>query len=120
VKLLANENFPLPSVTELKRQGHDIASITLLAPGMADEDVLALAHRENRILLTFDRDYGMLVYQNRMPAPPAILYLRFRPHSPLEPAAVVAPILNLGLIAIRGSFFVVERDSFRRRALPSS
>ena len=118
MKLLANENFPLPSVAELQRQGHDIVSITLLSPGLTDRDVLALAHREDRVLLTFDRDYGMLVYQNRLPPPPAIIFLRFRPQSPLEPAAIAAPILNLGITAIRGSFFVVERDSFRRRPLP--
>ena len=119
MKLLADENFPLPSVAELKRHGHDILSISLHSPGMADENVLALAHRENRVLLTFDRDYGMLVYQKRFPSPPAILYLRFRPQTPEEPAAIVAPILNLGIVAIRGAFFVIERDAIRRRALPA-
>lgn len=118
MKLLANENFPLPSVRELQRQGHDVVSISLLSPGMSDENVLALAHREQRVLVTFDRDYGMLVYQERQPPPPAILYLRFRPKFPDEAATIISTILNLGLPTIRGAFFVVERDAIRRRALP--
>jgi predicted nuclease of predicted toxin-antitoxin system len=118
VKLRANENIPLPSVAELQRQGHDVLSISLQSPGIMDEEVLTLARREGRVLLTFDRDYGMLVYSRRLPAPPAIVFLRFRPRSPLEPATIIAPLLDLGEKSLRGHFIVVERDGCRRRPLP--
>jgi predicted nuclease of predicted toxin-antitoxin system len=120
VKLLANENVPLPSVAELQRRGHDVLSISLHSPGMADEDVLALARREARILITFDRDYGMLVYARHLPSPPAILFLRFRPRTPREPATIVAALLEQSAESLRGFFVVVERGACRRRPLPTS
>jgi len=33
-----------------------------IAPGLADEDVLARAVADNRIFLTEDRDFGQLVF----------------------------------------------------------
>jgi hypothetical protein len=57
VKLLANENVPLPSVAAIQQQGHDIVSISLCSPGVTDEQVLAAAHREGRIFfIVVERD----------------------------------------------------------------
>ena len=120
MKLLANENVPLPTVEELRRQGHDIRSVSLDSPGIPDEEVLLRAHREERVLLTFDRDYGMLVYRRRLPVPPAILYLRFQPQTPIEAAARLQPLLASGEKFMRGFFVVLERDACRRRPLPSA
>jgi predicted nuclease of predicted toxin-antitoxin system len=118
VKLLANENFPLPSVSLLQQQGYDVDSMSTRSPGCSDEQVLALAHREGRILVTFDRDYGMLVYGRRLPCPPAIIFLRFRPSSSTEPAALLKPLLDLNERGLSGFFIVLERDGSRRRPLP--
>lgn len=115
MKLVANENVPLPSVAELQAQGHDVCSISLRSPGLSDEKVLAIARQEDRILITFDRDYGMLVYSRKLPSPPAIIYLRLRPRTPLEPANLVTPLLKLGEDSLRGFFVVLERDSCRRK-----
>lgn len=59
-RLYANENFPLPVVEELRRLGHDV--ITIHETGKAgqsvsDENVLAFAKNENRILLTLNRKH---------------------------------------------------------------
>ena len=79
IRLLANENFPLPSVTALRMEGFDVLSISELSPGISDETVLSLAKDQTRILLTFDRDYGELVFRRRMPCPAGVVYLRFDP-----------------------------------------
>ena len=60
MRFLANENFPADAVTQLKAAGHDIVWVRTAAPGMKDEDVLAWAAREARIVLTFDKDFGEL------------------------------------------------------------
>jgi len=60
--VLANENIPLASVTTLRDAGHDVFCLSLDSPGINDESVLALAREQDRILVTFDRDYGELVY----------------------------------------------------------
>ena len=69
MRFLANENFPLRSVNRLREAGYDIASITEDSPGVTDSEVLARAADEERIILTFDRDYGELIYRLRMPSP---------------------------------------------------
>jgi len=53
LKLLANENFPGDAVDALRANGHDVIWIRTEAPGISDEDVLALATSGQRILITF-------------------------------------------------------------------
>ena len=62
---VANENFPLFSVRLLRNAGHNVASIIEETPGATDSDILKRAQREKRIILTFDRDYGELIYRHR-------------------------------------------------------
>ena len=57
-RLLADENFPLPVVEELRRLGHDV--LTLADAGKADQSlsdtvVLAWARGEQRSVLTLNR-----------------------------------------------------------------
>jgi len=57
-RLYANENFPAPVVEELRRLSHDV--LTTQETGSAgqklpDEEVLALAAKEGRAVLTFNR-----------------------------------------------------------------
>jgi hypothetical protein len=56
MRWLCNENIPRNLVEELRRLGHDAVSIRERSPGIADAEVLALAVRERRICLTFDKD----------------------------------------------------------------
>ena len=64
--LYANENFPLPVVEELRRLGHDV--LTSHESGQAgqaipDENVLAFAATEARILLTLNRKHFVRLHQ---------------------------------------------------------
>ena len=60
MRFLANEHFPGAAVTALTARGHDVVWVRVSAPGTSDADVLAWAAREQRILLTFDKDFGEL------------------------------------------------------------
>ena len=62
MRFLADENVPLASADYLARLGHDVRSVTREGMGSPDAVVLARAEREQRIVLTFDRDFGELVY----------------------------------------------------------
>jgi predicted nuclease of predicted toxin-antitoxin system len=118
MQLLANENFPLVSVQLLRQANYDVASITEDSPGIEDPEVLARAVDEQRIILTFDRDYGELIYRFRLPPPKAVIYLRFRPHTPEEPAAILLNLFQTKELQIEGWFTLVERDRIRQRLLP--
>jgi len=118
MKFLANENFPLASVRRLRVAHHDIASVIEDAPGITDHEVLTRAQKEGRIVVTFDRDYGELLYRKEFSATMGIVYFRFHPYSPLEPAEMLLDLLKLEGIELMGKFTVVERKGVRQRSLP--
>jgi predicted nuclease of predicted toxin-antitoxin system len=71
---------PLEAVKALKRKGVDIVSVIEFSPGLSDVKVLDLANREDRVLVTFDKDFGELVVRERANVKGLIL-LRFTPKS---------------------------------------
>ena len=89
MRFLANENFPGDAVTALKSAKHDIVWVRTAAPGSKDEDVLAWAERESRVLLTFDKDFGELAWRVGLPASCGVVLFRL----PMPPAAKVGAIL---------------------------
>ena len=76
MKFLANENVPLPSVRILQKAGYDVLAITEESPGIEDNEVLAWAVSGKRVILTFDRDYGELIYRLGLTPPSGVIYLR--------------------------------------------
>lgn len=114
---LANENFPLFSVRLLRDDGYNVASVIEDTPGAKDEDVLKRAYEEKRIVLTFDRDYGELIYRHKLFVPVGIVYFRFDPSTPEEPAEILLNILAKGEVPILGKFTVIERGRIRQRTL---
>jgi predicted nuclease of predicted toxin-antitoxin system len=63
IKLLADENFPLASVEILENKKYDILSISRSYSGISDTEIIYLANREQRPILTFDRDFGQLIFK---------------------------------------------------------
>ncbi len=55
MKFLADENIPLDVVYQLQQKSVDIVSLSIIKPRIDDEEVLALAQREQRVLITFDQ-----------------------------------------------------------------
>jgi predicted nuclease of predicted toxin-antitoxin system len=119
MQLLANENFPLKSVLMLRNAGHDIVSITEDSPGIKDSQVLKRAVLEKRIILTFDRDYGELIYKKRLPIPAGVIYFRFDPVTPEETAEYLLDLFRIEGLHWKGEFTTVERGRIRQRPLPS-
>jgi Domain of unknown function (DUF5615) len=76
MRFLANENFPGAAVTALEAAGHDVVWVRIAAPGTTDPDVLAWAAREERILLTLDKDFGELARGSALPHTCGIVLLR--------------------------------------------
>lgn len=118
MKLLANENIPFGMVRCLRAVGHDVLAIVETCPGVTDIVVLDLARGEHRILLTFDRDYGELIYLKRLPCPTGIIYMRFVPSSPEDGVQLVMNLLVDDGKEVSGYFVVLDRDNYRRRPLP--
>jgi predicted nuclease of predicted toxin-antitoxin system len=116
-RLLANENFPAPSIRLLRDQGYDVAAVAEGGGSLADADVLALAVAEKRWIVTFDRDYGELIFARGLAAPPAVILFRMRSYRPDDPGRVLAGLLDSGA-GFDGLFVLVEEAGLRKRPLP--
>ncbi len=117
MEFLANENFPLLSVMLLRNAGYRVVGIAQESPGITDFEVLKRAHEENMVILTFDRDYGELIYKNRVLLPAGVVYFRFGPATPAEPADILIKLIGRTDLSIIGQFTILERGRLRQRSL---
>ena len=62
MRVLANENVPAALVERLRSVGHDVARVRERSPGIADPQVIEWAINDQRVLLTFDKDFGELAF----------------------------------------------------------
>lgn len=60
----------------LRKQGHDVVWIREAAPGSGDTEVLERAQEEDRILITFDKDFGELAFKRGLPASCGVILFR--------------------------------------------
>ena len=114
--LLLDENLPRSAAEVLARAGHDVLHVAQAEASADDRRVLAIARVQGRTLVTFDADFGDLVYRLGEPAPPAILYLRLHP---IDGAAAAELVLQALDQPVQGQFVVCTREGQRRRPLPS-
>ena len=63
MKFLLDANVAGSVSIYLKESGHDIAEVINKDPRMLDKDILAWALKENRILVTTDKDFEELIWQ---------------------------------------------------------
>ncbi len=115
MKLLANENFPKASVLELRRLGYDITSIGEDNPSISDRSVMEIAEAKQLIILTFDRDYGELIYKYNYKPEQGIIYLRLTNYTPEEPAKHVHELLTVLNIETTRSLTVYDGRTVRQR-----
>ena len=67
MNFLADESVDRLIVEHLRQEGHLVSYIAELGPGMADDAVLHLANQETALLLTADKDFGEMVFRQRLP-----------------------------------------------------
>jgi predicted nuclease of predicted toxin-antitoxin system len=77
----------------LRGRGHDVAWVRSDAPGSSDEEILARAQTESRIIVTFDKDFGELAFRSRLPASSGVILFRISaPSSKYVARAAVAAL----------------------------
>ena len=118
MRILADENCPGDLIDALRQTGHDVAWVREDGRGSKDPAILARAQTENRLILTFDKDFGELAFRTRLPAASGIILCRLYG---LPPARVVAIIL--AALTSRpdyaGRFTVITEERIRVIPLPS-
>jgi predicted nuclease of predicted toxin-antitoxin system len=118
MRILANENFPEEAVAALRRRNHDVAWIRTEAPGSTDQEVNDRARIETRLIVTFDKDFGELVFRSKLPAACGIVLFRISAPSAAHVARTAVAVLE-SRSDWAGSFSMVEDHRIRMRPLPT-
>lgn len=103
----------------LRAAGHDaIHAIDLGLARSSDNELLAVARREGRIVITADLDYPRLIALQQADRPGVILF-RGGAYSDREMLALLDRVLaRASTLDLDHSIVVVDRTRIRRRALP--
>lgn len=117
MKFLANENFPFPSTELLRIKGYEVKSIVEENRGISDEEVMQIAEEEKLIILTFDSDYGELIFRYRREKPPSVVYFREKGQTPIHAGEWLIEALENSKIKVEGYFTVIESTGIRQRKL---
>jgi predicted nuclease of predicted toxin-antitoxin system len=117
LRFLADESCDFAVVAALRNAGYDVTAVAELSPAAIDDAVLALAHSESRVLLTEDKDFGMLAYAGRRQTA-GVLLIRFPARARTQLAPKLLQIVGDVGERLIGSFAVVEPARVRISRLP--
>ena len=112
---LANENFPRPSTIILREKGFRVKSIQEDSSGITDQEVIQIALQMDLIILTFDRDYGELIFRYSKDNPPSVVFFREKGTTPEFAALSLIHLLTNTDITFSGAFTVIEDKNIRQR-----
>ncbi len=118
MNLIADEGVDRQIVTRLREEGHAVAYVAEMEPGVSDEAVLELANREFDALLTADKDFGELaVRQGRLGS--GVVLIRLAGLSAESKARTVASVIGEHASELAsGTFAVVTPGAVRIRKSP--
>lgn len=116
MKLLADENTHGDVVIWMRSAGHDVVYVAESAAGLTDDQVLALANAEERVLVTDDKDFGEIVFRRRLTTHGIVLLRLTAPvvQDRIDRLAAVWPAIERHM---PGRFIVVGDTKVRIRPL---
>lgn len=116
IQFLADENVSRHVVESLRAAGYDVVSVSATIAGVPDDAVLAAAGREERILITEDRDFGEMVVRQRLGVRGLILLELDRLSNAAE-ATLVTAVVTTHSDKLVGNLLVIEPGRVRVRPL---
>ena len=119
MRLLLDNNLS-PRLVPLLVEAGDVAHVGTLGLGSAtDEEVLAAARTEGRVLVSADTDFGQILARTRATAPSVVLVRRVvgRRAGALADLLIQVLLTHTGDLA-SGCVLAVHEDSVRIRRLP--
>jgi predicted nuclease of predicted toxin-antitoxin system len=117
MRFLADESCDFAVIHALRGEGYDVLSVSEIKPRADDLEVIRLAVREKRILLTEDKDFGHLVYAYGQETQ-GVIFLRFPTSVRKQIAKDVIKLLKQQGEKLAGSFVVVEPGRIRIGGTP--
>ncbi len=98
---------------ELQAAGHDVLWTGDLAQDPGDEEILAQAHREQRVLITLDKDFGELAIRHGVPHSGIMRLVNIAAHQ--QGTVCLQVLVQYGDELTRGAIITVEAGRVRIR-----
>lgn len=117
MRLLIDQNVPRAVVDALRQEGYELTWAQRSHPGAPDEILLEVAQAEERVVLTFDTDFGALAFEEELSASSGIILFRLTLSAPTTVASTVRDTLR-SRDDWEGHFTVVDDHQIRMRPLP--
>jgi predicted nuclease of predicted toxin-antitoxin system len=84
-------------------------------PSIMDAEIIAIAISEERTILTFDRDYGELIFRHNHKPEKGVIYLRLDEYEPEQPGRIIEEIITNKEIDLTRALTVVDKNGLRHR-----
>lgn len=117
MKILADENVHPVVVVRLRAEGLVVEWIAETAPGLSDTQILARADIRELVLITYDRDFGDLIFNHNLTRPKAVIYSRLGRAEPRYLANCILQLLEKNLFV--GHIHVIKKDGIRSTPFPN-
>ena len=117
MRFLADESCDFAVVRALRAAGFNVLCISESSPRAEDSEVIRLAVRENRILLTEDKDFGRLVYSHGQETL-GVIFLRFLTLARRRISRDVVNLVKQQGEKLAGSFVTVQPGRIRMSHVP--
>ena len=116
MRILADENVPVVAVATLRKHGHDVTSIYECSSGATDKEVVRIASRDGRVIVTFDKDFGDMALRAALSPRSGVILLRLPLPDPGKAGNLIAAIVE-SRADWAGHFSVVDKHGIRMRPL---
>jgi predicted nuclease of predicted toxin-antitoxin system len=112
LRFLADVNVERPIIDFLRASEYDVKWAADRQANMEDEELIRLANRERRILVTNDKDFGELTFlQQRVSE--GIILVRVKGQATQQKIGLLRRLLNEHSDKLQKHFVVVSRTKFR-------
>jgi len=119
MRFLVDESAGQSVVRYLRSSGHDVISVQEDRPGIEDPEVCDWANQEERVIITNDKGFGRLIFQERLPSRGVVL-LRLGDESAANRVWVISDLLAGYKERLKDHFVVASETGVRIRPLPRS
>lgn len=119
LRLLADESCDFAVVRALRAEGYDVFAVSEVMRRSDDRELIVLASREKRVLLTEDKDFGWLVFVSHAGSAGVIL-IRFPGNTRRTLVEAIGQLVHEQDKRLFGAFVVVQPGHIRISRMPGA
>ena len=111
---LADEGVDRQIVDTLRESGYSVSYVAETSPGIPDSEVLRRSHKREEILITSDKDFGELVYRQKL-SNCGVILLRLSGINQEQKNKIVCSAFDRRADEFSNAFTVITADRIRVR-----